>query len=258
MGWPFADWNLFLLIAVRVLAMIEVAPLLSGDGVPQVAKVGLAGFAAAAVFPSVKAAGYAMPDDGAAFALLLLGEALIGLTIGFFLNILYSAFQAAGQLFSLQIGFGAMETFDPLAQVELPLMGQFLNLVAMFVFLVTEGFQKLFVVGVQGSFHAIRAIDLVARRTDMIMFLSHAVGALIQQSLILAMPILGTLFVMTIALGLLSKAAPQMNLLTEGFPITLSASFLIMIATMPFMIDAFSRMIEGGFSDIGILVGGRR
>ena len=61
MSWPFADFNLFLLIAVRVLAMIEVAPLLSGQGVPQVAKVGLAGFAAAVVFPSVKAAGYAIP-----------------------------------------------------------------------------------------------------------------------------------------------------------------------------------------------------
>ncbi|MEI6875565.1 MAG: flagellar biosynthetic protein FliR, partial [Spirochaetota bacterium] len=117
MNWPFADWNLFLLIAARILAMIEVAPLLSSDGVPQVAKIGLAGFAAAAVFPSVQASGYAVPNDGAAFALLLIGEAMIGLIMGFFLNALYSAFQAAGQLFSLQIGFGAMETYDPLAQV---------------------------------------------------------------------------------------------------------------------------------------------
>lgn len=258
MSWPFSDWNLFLLIAARILAMIEVAPLMSGDGVPQVAKVGLAGFAASAVFPAVKAAGYAIPEDGAAYALLLLGEAMIGLIIGFFLNALYSAFQAAGQLFSLQIGFGAMETFDPLAQVELPIMGQFLNIIAMFVFLVTAGFQKLFVIGVQGSFSAMRAIDLVTRRDDIVLFLSRAVGALIQQSLVLAMPILGTLFVVTVALGLLSKAAPQMNLLTEGFPITLTATWLIMIATLPFMMEAFSRMIEGGFTDLGILVGGRR
>jgi flagellar biosynthetic protein FliR len=257
-SWPFSDWNLFLLIAARILAMIEVAPLMSGDGVPQVAKVGLAGFAASAVFPAVKAAGYAIPEDGAAYALLLLGEAMIGLIIGFFLNALYSAFQAAGQLFSLQIGFGAMETFDPLAQVELPIMGQFLNIIAMFVFLVTAGFQKLFVIGVQGSFSAMRAIDLVTRRDDIVLFLSRAVGALIQQSLVLAMPILGTLFVVTVALGLLSKAAPQMNLLTEGFPITLTATWLIMIATLPFMMEAFSRMIEGGFTDLGILVGGRR
>ncbi|MDA8408932.1 MAG: flagellar biosynthetic protein FliR [Treponema sp.] len=258
MGWPFDDWNLFLLIAVRILALIEVAPLLSGDGVPQVAKVGLAGFAAVSVFPSVKAQGYPIPADGATYALLVVGEAMIGLIIGFFLNALYSAFQAAGQLFSLQIGFSAMETYDPLAQVELPLVGQFLNLVAMFVFLVVDGFNKLFVIGVQGSFHAMRAIDLVTRRNDIVDFLSRAVGALIQQSLILAMPILGTLFIMTVALGLLSKAAPQMNLLTEGYPITLTAAWLIMIATMPFIAEAFSRMIDNGFGDLGRMLGGVR
>jgi len=254
--WPISEWNLFLLVAVRVLAMIEVAPLLSSDTVPQVAKVGLAGFAAAAVFPSVKASGYPLPDDGAAYALLLAGEAMIGITMGFFLNALYSAFATAGQFFSLQIGFGAMETFDPLAQIELPLMGQFLNLIAMFVFITTDGFQKLFLIGVQGSFKAMRAVDFVTSREDIVSFLTRSVGKLFEQSLILSMPVLGSLFIITIALGLLSKAAPQMNLLSEGFPITLTATFVIMIASMPFMMEAFSRLIEAGFSDMGALVGG--
>jgi flagellar biosynthetic protein FliR len=255
--WPFGDWNLFLLIAARVLAMIEVAPLLSGSSVPQVAKVGLAGFAAFAVFPAVKAAGYAVPDDGAAYALLLVGEAMIGLMIGFFLSIVYAAFVTAGQFFSVQIGFGASETYDPLAETENPLMGQFLNLIAMFIFVSTQGFQRLFVVGVQGSFKAMRAIDFVTRRDDIVQFLLRSVGALFEQSLILSMPVLGTLFVLTIALGLLSKAAPQMNLLTEGFPITLSVTYVLLIVSLPFMMEAFSRLIAAGFTDLGVLLGGK-
>jgi flagellar biosynthetic protein FliR len=255
--WPFGDFNLFVLIAVRVLAMIEVAPLLSSQGVPQVAKVGLAGFAAALVFPAVKAAGYAIPADGMAYALLILGEAMIGLVMGFFLSIVYAAFTTAGQFFSLQIGFGASETFDPLAEVELPLMGQFLNLIAMFIFVSTSGFQKLFLIGVQGSFKAMRAIDLVTRRDDLIRFLMKSTGALFQQALILAMPVLGTLFIVTVAMGLLSKAAPQMNLLTEGFSITLAVTFFIMLSAMPFMMEAFSHLIEASFDDLGILVGGK-
>lgn len=256
MGWPFGDWNLFLLIAVRVIAMIEVAPLLSTASVPQVAKIGLAGFAAAAVFPSVKAAGYPIPADGGAYALLLGGEAMIGVIMGFFLSILYSAFTTAGQFFSLQIGFGAMETFDPLAEIEIPVMGQFLNLIAMFIFVATEGFQKLFLVGVQGSFKAMRAVDLVTRREDLIQFLVRSTGALFQQALILSIPVLGTLFIITVALGLLSKAAPQMNLMTEGFPISLMVTFFIMMAALPLMMEAFSRIIEAGFSDLARLVGG--
>jgi flagellar biosynthesis protein FliR len=257
MSWPFADFNLFLLIAVRVFAMMEVAPLLSGAGVPQVAKLGLAGFAAAMVFPAVKAAGYAIPADGMAYAMLIVGEAIIGLLMGFFLSIVYSAFTTAGQFFSLQIGFGASEVYDPLAEVELPIMGQFLNLIAMFIFVATSGFQKLFLIGVQGSFKAMRAIDLVTRRDDLALFLMRSTGALLQQALILSLPVLGTLFIVTVTMGLLSKAAPQMNLLTEGFPITLAVTFFIMLSALPFMMEAFSHLVEASFDDLGILVGGK-
>lgn len=257
MSWPFADFNLFLLIAVRIFAMIEVAPLLSSTGIPQVAKLGLAGFAAAVVFPTVKAAGYPIPTDGMAYALLLVGEATIGLIMGFFLSIVYSAFTTAGQFFSLQMGFGASETYDPLSEVELPLLGQFLNIIAMFVFVSTSGFQKLFLIGVEGSFKAMRAADLVTRRNDLVLFVVRASGALLQQSLILAMPVLGTLFIVTVAMGLLSKAAPQMNFLTEGFPITITVTYVIMLTALPFMMEAFSHLIEASFNDLGILVGGK-
>jgi len=254
--WPAADFSLFLLIAARILALIETAPLLSGEGIPQVAKVGLAGLTAVAILPAVRAAGYAIPADGAAYALLLVGEALIGVIMGFFLTILYSAFTTAGQFFSLQIGFGAMETFDPLAEIEIPVMGQFLNLIAMFVFVATEGFQKLFIIGVQGSFKAMRAVDLVSRREEIVLFLGRATGALFLQSLILSLPVLGTLFIITVALGLLSKAAPQMNLMTEGFPISLMVTFFIMLVSLPMMMEAFSRLIDAGFGDLARLVGG--
>jgi flagellar biosynthetic protein FliR len=183
---------------------------------------------------------------------------MIGLTMGFFLSIVYSAFLTAGQFFAQNMGFGAMETYDPLAEVEIPIMGQFLNLIAMFVFLVTDGFQQLFLIGVQGSFKAIRAYDLVARKDDMIQFLLHAVSALFQQSLVIAMPVMGTLFIISVAMGLLSKAAPQMNLLTEGFPISLAVTYILMIVSLPFMMEAFSRIIGSSFNDLGVLVGGKR
>jgi flagellar biosynthetic protein FliR len=63
---------------------------------------------------------------------------------------------------------------------------------------------------------------------------------------------------MTVALGLMSKAAPQMNLLSEGFPITLTSTFLIMISSLPFMMESFSRLIESGYADLGRMMGGLR
>jgi flagellar biosynthetic protein FliR len=252
-----ANADLFFIIAVRVLAMVETAPLLSGDGIPQVAKVGLAGFAAAAVFPWVKDAGYVMPTTGGAFVGIVMGEAMIGVIIGFFLTMVFNAFTTAGQFFSLQMGFGASETYDPLAQIEIPVVGQFLNLIAMFVFVSTSGFQRLFLIGVRGSFQAIRAVDMLSRRDDFMAYVAGSLGALFQNALILAFPIFGTLLLVSVTTGLLSKAAPQINLLTEGFPISILVAFFVMASAMPYMIEAFSSLIDSGFESVAsILQGG--
>lgn len=251
-----ADADLFFIVIVRVLAMVETAPLLSGEGIPQVAKVGLAGFAAAAVFPWVKEAGYAMPVGAGSYVAIVAGEAMIGVIIGFFLTMVFNAFTTAGQFFSLQMGFGASETYDPLAQVEIPVVGQFLNLIAMFVFVSSSGFQRLFLVGVRGSFQAIRAVDLLSRRDDFMAYVVGSLGALFQNALILAFPIFGTLMLISVTTGLLSKAAPQINLLTEGFPISILVGFFLMATAMPYMIEAFSSLVDIGFENVAAILQG--
>lgn len=248
--------DLFFIIAVRILAMIETAPLLSGDGIPQVAKVGLAGFAASAVFPWVKEAGYLMPTTGGAFVGIVIGEAMIGIIIGFFLTMVFNAFTTAGQFFSLQMGFGASETYDPLAQIEIPVVGQFLNLIAMFVFVSTSGFQRLFLLGVRGSFQALRATDLLTRRADFLGYVAGSLSALFQNALILSFPVFGTLILVSVATGLISKAAPQINLLTEGFPISILVAFFLMATAMPYMIEAYSGLIDTGFETVARILQG--
>lgn len=248
--------QLFFLIAARVLAMVETAPLLSSEAVPQAGKVALAGFAAFAVFPAVARSGYPIPELGLEYALLVAGEAAIGVIIGFFLNIVYTAFTMAGQLYSIQMGFGASEVFDPLAAIEIPLIGQLLNLAAMLVLLLTGGFRLIFVHGVQRSFQAMRAIDLVLRQERLLQWLSGAMAQLFLQSLVLSLPILGTLLLISVTTGLLSKAAPQMNLLTEGFPLSISVAFLILMSSMPFMAEAFSRILDSGFQDLSAMLAG--
>lgn len=251
-----ADADLFFIIAVRVLALLETAPLLSGDGTPQVAKLGLAGFAAAAVFPWVKDAGYPVPADAVGYLGLIVGEAMIGVILGFFLTMVYAAFTTAGQFFSLQMGFGASETYDPLAQIEIPLVGQFLNLMAMFVFLTVGGFQKLFLVGVKGSFGAMRAADLLTRRDDWFAYVAGSLGSLFSNALVIAFPVFGTLLLVSVTMGLLSKAAPQMNLLTEGFPLAILVAFFLIATAMPYMIEAFSKIVDAGFGSITAVMAG--
>lgn len=238
---------LFLLIAVRALALMETAPLISSDAVPQAAKVALAGFAAFAAFPLAPERVGLQDAFTVTFIVFVIGEALIGIILGFFMTIIYSAFSSAGQFFSLQMGFGASETFDPLAQIENPLMGQYLNLVAMLVFLTVGGFQKLFLGGFQRSLQTLSMEGLVSAREGVLGLLLSGFAGLFVDALIISMPILGTLFLVSLSMGLLSKAAPQMNLLTEGFPISITVAFILILATMPFLVEAFARVIDSGF-----------
>jgi flagellar biosynthetic protein FliR len=272
----------FLLIAVRALAMIETAPLLSSDAIPQTAKLALAGFTAFAVMPTAAmfsangmTGAVSLPGAAAAngagvlsdlryepfslrFLLLIIGEGIIGIITGFFLTIIFSAFSTAGQFFSLQMGFGASETFDPLSQIENPLMGQYLNLVAMLVFLTLDGFHRLFLGGFWRSVQSLNVVSLAAGREHAVTMLTSGLSRLFLDAMVISLPILGTLFLTSLATGLISKAAPQINILSEGFPISISVAFLLILATMTPMIEAFARVVDSGFSvmqDLYIRIG---
>lgn len=244
---------LFLLVAIRALAMIETAPLLSSDSIPQVVKVALAGFTAFACYGASPAASWTVPGLSIDYVLLAVGEALIGVLLGLVLTAYYSAFSTAGQFFSLQMGFGASETYDPLSQVENPLMGQYLNLIGMLVFLTVGGFQRLFLQGFSASLGALSAVTLGAVRERWLSTLFVGLSRLFLDAMVLSMPILGTLFIVSLTMGLLSKAAPQMNLLAEGFPMTITAAFVLILATMPFLVEAFSRIVDESFGALGAL-----
>ncbi|MDR1933498.1 MAG: flagellar biosynthetic protein FliR [Spirochaetales bacterium] len=245
-----ANAQVFFLIFARVITLVETAPLLSSDSVPQIAKIGLAFFASFLVFPWVMAAGYPVPQLGLDYALLVLGEAMIGIVLGFFLVLIYSAFQLAGQFYSLQMGFGASEVFDPLAQIEIPIMGQFLNLIAMLIFLLVGGFQRIFLAGVYHSFGAMKAVDLVVNRGDIVRLLLVSLTRLFEQSLVMSFPILGILFLVSVTTGLLAKAAPQMNILMLGFPVSIATAFFVLFLMLPVLAEVFSAVIDYSFAEL--------
>jgi flagellar biosynthesis protein FliR len=239
--------QIFLLILVRVFAILRIAPLLSSGSTPGIVRVGLSFFTAFAVLPGVIEAGYPIPADGLSYALLIAGEAMIGIITGFVLVLVYGSFLVAGQFFSLQMGFGASQVYDPLAQIQIPLMGQFLNLIAMFVFVSIGGFQKVFLFGVERSVTAVRAIDLVLGKDYILRTLFTGLGRIFEQALVIAFPILGTLFLVSVTMGLLAKAAPQMNLLMLGFPIAITVAFTVLMLILPQLIETFSGILDSGF-----------
>ena len=242
--------QVFLLVLVRVYAILRVSPLLSSGATPGIVRAGLSFFTAVAVLPGVLATGYPIPEVGLHYALLLAGEALVGIITGFTLVMVYASFQLAGQFFSLQMGFGASQVFDPLAQIQIPVMGQFLYLVAMFTFVSVDGFQKIFIYGVERSITTVRAVDFVIGKDFILRTLFSGLGRIFEQGLVIAFPILGTLCLISITMGLLAKAAPQMNLLMLGFPVAISVAFIVILLISPILVETFSKIVDGSFDTI--------
>ena len=246
----------FLLVVVRCFALLMTLPLFGMRSVPGAARAALTIFMAYNVFGQVDYSSYAPTlAPGQTFTLdflaLLLGEGLIGLIPGFYITIIFSAFSTAGQFFAFQMGFSASEVYDALSQVENPLMGQYLNLIAMLIFMQTGFFQTLFLGGLVSSFKTLSAYSIVgdlAGGAILPRFFLRSLTELFANALVISLPIIGTLMLITISVGMLSKAAPQMNLLSEGFPIMLLTSFFVLTALMPSLIDAFLRCFSGGFA----------
>ncbi|MBS7261738.1 MAG: flagellar biosynthetic protein FliR [Treponema sp.] len=245
----------FLLVYARCFTMIITLPLFSMRSVPRVAKLALSFYMAFMMFSGVDFSVYeSVVTENQAFSvqylLLVLGEGLIGVIMGFFIQIIFAAFSTAGQLFAFQMGFSAASAYDALSQVENPLMGQYLNFIAMLVFLQNRWFQKIFISGLMGSFKALSAYSIATGTESVARFMLKGLTNLFADALIIALPVMGTLLLVSIATGLLSKAAPQMNLLSEGFPVMILLAFFLILNMLPAMSDFFTRSFNQGLKDL--------
>ncbi|MCR5495721.1 MAG: flagellar biosynthetic protein FliR [Treponema sp.] len=246
---------IFLLIAVRVAGLVFTLPLFSMRTVSRTAKIAFVGYLSYLLMAFADYSAYSVyiKEDGAfslIYMLLLLGEGIIGVIIGFYVSIIFAAFSTAAQFFAFQMGFSAASTYDQLSQVENPLLGQFFNFASVLLFLQIKFFQKIFLQGLSYTVESFNVFCLIENRDRLITFLIKGLSNLFADAFLIALPIMGTLVLITICTGLLSKAAPQMNLLSEGFPVMILLSFGILVVIFPHLFDFFSRSFNTGISDL--------
>ena len=111
-----------------------------------------------------------------------------------------------------------------------------------------------FLGGILRSFESLNALSLVFYKDNFITFLLTGLTDLFFDAMMISLPLVGTLFLISVTMGILSKAAPQMNLLSEGLPMTILTSFLILVLLMPVMCDFFTRSFDTAFFKLDLLV----
>ncbi len=247
------NWKLFLLILVRLFAMFTVAPFFSSIIVPFRIKAVLAIIISYVMFPMVSRIEISIPDATFDFIFILINQAIIGLLIGFMVAILFAVFQLAGQFFSLQMGLGMNNVMDPMAQIQIPIIGQLQQLIAMLIFLSING--HIFLIdAVYKSFFKLSVMSIEKYDSIIRQSLFQSLSIMFETALQLALPIIGTLFLITLCMGLLAKFAPQMNILMLGFPIYIGIGLIGLYLLTDMFIKRGIVIIEHSFGLVSNLL----
>jgi len=231
-------------------AMIMIAPFFSSGVIPFRLKALMSFMITLVIFTVVASRGYNIPENMGEYFLLVLQEVGIGLYIGFLVSIIFSAFQLSGQFFAVQIGFGISEVMDPVSQVSVPLIGQLKNLIGLLVFLAVNGHHFL-IEAVYRSYE-LAPVMSISRQVSggLFKFLLHSFSGMFVVALKISLPIVGVIFLVSVSLGVLARAAPQMNIMMLGFPFKIIVAFSMLILITPLVVRIMNVSLERTFKFI--------
>ena len=235
--------NSFILIFVRTTAMIFFMPFLGARNVPRGFKIGLALFTSLILISMVKIDAAIISADLLALAAGIAAEIIIGFTIGLIAKLAFSALEMAGEIIGFQMGFSIVNVIDPQTSTHVPIIGQFHTILATLIFLSINA-HHLFIAAIAESFALVPPMRLALTQQMMegIVTLSRDMFIL---ALRIAAPVIVALFITNIALAIVSKTMPQMNVMVVGFPITISGGLLIMVLSIPLFTNLVQRAFEG-------------
>jgi len=243
-------FQVFLLIMMRMSSMMIIAPFYSSGVIPFRIRALISFLVTLVIFPMVARHGYRIPGHMGEYALLVLQEVTIGFYIGFLVAVIFAAFQLAGEFFSVQIGFGINEVLDPLGQISIPLIGQLKNLIGLLVFLVVGGHHFL-IRAVYRSYELAPVMGLSQGAVGGLMkFLMYSFSGMFVIALKIALPIVATIFLVSVSMGVLSKAAPQMNIMMLGFPVKIMVAFGVILLVSPLIVRVMSVSLDRTFKFI--------
>jgi flagellar biosynthetic protein FliR len=202
---------------------------------------------AAVIAPTVEAIPAADPTSWAGL-LILVKELLIGVAMGFAMRIVFAAIEYAGEVASQTMGLGFAVFFDPNSHGRSSAVGQFLALVATMAFLAVNAHLVL-LAALAESFVAL-PITSTPFSGNAPLELVRWGGRIFSAGLQLSLPIIAALLITNVSLGILTRAAPQLNIFGIGFPITLGVGFLTLSLALPYLgtpiVNLFNQGIEAG------------
>lgn len=234
----------------RILGLVAAAPLFGNAAVPISTKVSLGVLLAMIIAPTVPALPAADPMSMAGL-LILTQEMLIGLAMGFSIRIVFAAIEMAGEISSLTMGLGFASFFDPQTKGRSSAISQFLTMLATLMFLTVNGHLVL-LAALAESFVSL-PISASPINGGGFQQLAAWGGEIFRSGVQISLPIVAALLLTNVALGILTRAAPQLNIFGIGFPVTLGVGLLVLAMVLPYLAVPFQNMFLRGIETARLL-----
>lgn len=227
----------------RILGFIATAPLWSSSGVPRRTRLILGLAITIALVPSLPAMHPGQPASLNGLWVMA-QQMLIGVGMGFAGKIVFSSFELAGEFIGTQMGLGFATFYDPLNSSQTPVISEFINLLALLLFLSMNG-HLLYLATLAQSFSAI-PISPTPIGPGSWLNLAELGSKIFSAGLLLSLPVVVALMITNVALAVLTRAAPQLNLFALGFPLTLLGGFLALAISLNYMASPIQSIFEFG------------
>ncbi len=231
--WPF----------FRVGAVLLAMPVLSGRAVPARARIALAFFLTWIIVPSVSVPD--IPLFGLLSLQVVVHQVLIGLSIGFILQIVFAVLMFAAESIAFSMGLGFASMNDPNTGVQVPVVGQLMLMTGTLMFFAANG-HLLFFELIADSFQLFPVSLEGLGRSDFWQIAQWA-QRIFSTGLHIALPITGALLMVNVILAVMTRTAPQMNIFSVGFSLMILWGLIVLWVVFPTILDMFLESIDVGF-----------
>jgi len=243
-------WATFLLIFVRFVGFFVQAPIWGSHHANHQVLVGSALCFSIIVFPTVHPpetlmawkTHYGSVMTLTHLALLIFQQFAVGLIMGYISFLSMVVAQFAGELFDVQMGLSVAASFDPASHGASNLLNRLSFYVGMILYLLCGG-HMITLTAVKKSFELI-PVDYFSMNKPLLEHIYHSTGDIFLLALQMASPVVCSLFIVQVALGMVARAAPQMNVFMLSFPMNIGIGLTILTASFPFMTDKYYQLFR--------------
>lgn len=231
----------FLLIFMRITGFFVSLPLFSYRNMPSMFKVGISFFLAWIMYFSMDIP--EIPIDET-FILLIFKEVAVGLFVGLIAYIMLTAIQLAGGLIDFQMGFAIANVIDPQTNAQVPLLGQYFYTFALLFILSVNG-HHLLIDGIFYSYQFLPVNEFASfGNQSVIEFVIHSFSQMFLIAFLMSIPIVGCLFLVDVALGIVARTVPQLNVFVVGMPLKILVGFLVLFVSMAIYIGLIKNLFS--------------